>query len=130
MSAATLNQNPNQTDYSFFSVIFETIPDKNCQEEVVEAGPQQLAGNNRGFSRDPAIEVQEPTRHLAETRVQEATRVQEVTPSPGLSPVHWRPDSTPNLASSRGHWRQEPASVSMMGNIERCYSLFMYRINI
>ena len=128
----------------------------------MEAGPQQLAGNNRGFSRDPAIEVQEPTRHLAETRVQEATRVQdvtrvqeptrhlaetrvqdvtrvqeatrvqEVTPSPGLSPVHWRPDSTPNLARSRGaspghrdHWEQAPASVS-----KRCYSLFMYRINI
>ena len=113
-------------------MIFETIPDKNCQEEVVEAGPQQLAGNNRGFSRDPSIEVQEPTRHLAETRVQEATRVQEVTPSPGLSPVHWRPDSTPNLARSRGaspghrdHWEQAPASVS-----KRCYSLFMYRINI
>ena len=115
-------------------MIFETILDKNCQEEVVEAGPQQLAGNNRGFSRDPAIEVQEATRHLAETRVQEATRVQEVTPSPGLSPVHWRPDSTPNLASSSGassghrdNWghTQASGSVSMMGNIKRCYSLFM-----
>ena len=125
-------------------MIFETILDKNCQEEVVEAGPQQLAGNNRGFSRDPAIEVQEATRHLAETRVQEATRhhgvtrvqeatrVQEVTPSPGLSPVHWRPDFTPNLASSSGassghrdNWGHTPASVSMMGNTKRCYSLFM-----
>ena len=121
-------------------MIFETILGKNCQEEVVEAGPQQLAGNNRGFSRDPAIEVQEATRHLAETRVQEATRhhgvtrVQEVTPSPGLSPVHWRPDSTPNLASSHGttpghrdNWghTQASGSVSMMGNTKRCYSLFM-----
>ena len=119
-------------------MIFETILGKNCQEEVVEAGPQQLAGNNRGFSRDPAIEVQEATRHLAETRVQEvtrvqeATRVQEVTPSPGLSPVHWRPDFTPNLASSSGassghrdNWGHTQASVSMMGNIKRCYSLFM-----
>ena len=114
--------------YSFFSVIFETILGKNCQEEVVEAGPQQLAGNNRGFSRDPAIEVQEATRHHG------VTRVQEVTPSPGLSPVHWRPDFTPNLASSRGvspghrdNWghTQASGSVSMMGNIKRCYSLFM-----
>ena len=100
----------------------------------MEAGPQQLAGNNRGFSRDPAIGVQEATRHHGVTRVQEATRVQEVTPSPGLSPVHWRPDFTPNLASSSGassghrdNWghTQASGSVSMMGNIKRCYSLFM-----
>ena len=111
-------------------MIFETILDKNCQEEVVEAGPQQLAGNNRGFSRDPSIEVQEATRHLAETRVQEATPRHGV--SPDLGGVHWRPDSTPNLARSSGatpghrdHWGHTLARVSMMGNTKRCYSLFM-----